>query len=149
MNIWRRVRISIFELETTVPKKKRSTENESEMESGFKTIRALGESIRGKNRRKEFIENVLTYDSSNTIDEGRKEVDSDIQNEFEKIHSEIFREIYIIFFRGLKKIRPLQISWENTTPLYLKRIKKYVRPTFDSWILWNESGACCLADEFD
>ena len=90
--------------------KKRSTENESEMESGFKTIRALGESIRGKNRRKEFIENVLTYDSSNTIDEGRKEVDSDIQNEFEKIHSEIFREIYIIFFRGLKKIRPLQIS---------------------------------------
>ena len=85
-----------------MPKKKRSTENESEMESGFKTIRALGESIRGKNCRKEFIENVLTYDSSNTIDEGRKEVDSDIQDEFEKIHSEIFREIYINFFRGLK-----------------------------------------------
>ena len=51
-----------------------------------------------------------------------------------------FSERSIFFFRGLKKNPSSSDFMRKPTPLYWKRIKKYVRPTFDFWTLWNERG---------
>jgi hypothetical protein len=80
---------------------------ESEKKSGFETIRALGESLRGKKSSKDSIK-ICIHVSLHKYD-GQDETNSDIQDESEKIPSEILREIYIFFPRS-EKNRPLQIS---------------------------------------
>ena len=56
--------------------------------------------------------------------DGQDETNSDIQDESEKIPSEIFREIYIFFPRSEKQNPSCSDFMRTPTLLYLKKIKK-------------------------